>query len=39
MNLDGGGSTQLQVKTASFEEYVPGTAEVPVAIGFFPKSH
>jgi len=38
MNLDGGGSTQLHIKTAGFEEYVPGTAEVPVAIGFFPKS-
>ena len=38
MNLDGGGSTQLHVKTPRFEEYVPGTAEVPVAIGFFAKS-
>ncbi len=38
MNLDGGGSTQLHVKTPGFEEYVPGTAEVPVAIGFFPKT-
>lgn len=37
MNLDGGGSTQLHVKAPRFEEYVPGTAEVPVAIGFFVK--
>jgi hypothetical protein len=36
LNLDGGGSTQLHVKGAQFEEYVAGTAEVPVAIGFFP---
>lgn len=38
MNLDGGGSTQLEIKSPSFEEYVPGAAEVPVAIGFFLKS-
>jgi hypothetical protein len=38
MNLDGGGSTQLHVKTSQFDEYVPGTAEIPLAIGFFPKS-
>jgi len=38
MNLDGGGSAQLHVKTPRFEEYVPGTAEVPVAIGFFAKN-
>jgi hypothetical protein len=37
MNLDGGGSTQLHVKAPRFEESVPGTAEVPVAIGFFVK--
>lgn len=36
LNLDGGGSTQLHVRGARFEEYVPGTVEVPVAIGFFP---
>jgi exopolysaccharide biosynthesis protein len=35
LNLDGGGSTQLHVRGTQFEEYVPGTAEVPVAIGFF----
>jgi hypothetical protein len=38
MNLDGGGSTQLSIRTAGFEEHISGTAEVPVAIGFFPKS-
>ncbi len=36
LNLDGGGSTQLHLKAARFEQYVPGTAEVPVGIGFFP---
>ncbi len=36
LNLDGGGSTQLHVKGTQFEEYVAGTAEVPVAIGLFP---
>jgi uncharacterized protein YigE (DUF2233 family) len=35
LNLDGGGSAQLYIKTAKFEELVAGTAEVPVAIGFF----
>jgi uncharacterized protein YigE (DUF2233 family) len=35
LNLDGGGSAQLHVRGAQFEEYVPGTAEVPVAVGFF----
>src|SRR5581483_3328870 len=38
MNLDGGGSTQLSIRTAGYEEHISGTAEVPVAIGFFPKS-
>lgn len=38
MNLDGGGSTQLEVHAPSFEDHVPGTAEVPVAIGFFIKN-
>jgi uncharacterized protein YigE (DUF2233 family) len=37
LNLDGGGSSQLYVKTAKFEEWLSGTAEVPVAIGFFSK--
>jgi exopolysaccharide biosynthesis protein len=35
LNLDGGGSAQLYVKTKKMEEFVPGTAEIPVAIGFF----
>lgn len=37
LNLDGGGSTQLYVKGVQLDEHVPGTAEVPVAIGFFQK--
>ena len=37
LNLDGGGSAQLYVKTGKFEEWLPGTSEVPVAIGFFTK--
>jgi exopolysaccharide biosynthesis protein len=37
LNLDGGGSAQLYVKSGKFEEWVPGTSEVPVAIGFFNK--
>jgi uncharacterized protein YigE (DUF2233 family) len=37
LNLDGGGSAQLYVKTGNLEEMIPGTAEVPVAIGFFNK--
>ena len=37
LNLDGGGSAQLYVKGAQLEEQVPGTTEVPVAIGFFQK--
>lgn len=39
LNLDGGGSAQLYVKAPQFEDHVPGTAEVPVAIGFFQKSN
>lgn len=39
LNLDGGGSAQLYVKARHFEEHVPGTTEVPVAIGFFPKGN
>jgi uncharacterized protein YigE (DUF2233 family) len=39
LNLDGGGSAQLYVKTAKFEELVAGTTEVPVAIGFFHRAH
>lgn len=38
LNLDGGGSAQLYVKSGKFEEWLPGTSEVPVAIGFFNKS-
>jgi exopolysaccharide biosynthesis protein len=37
LNLDGGGSAQLYIKTKQLEEFVPGTSEVPVAIGFFSK--
>ena len=37
LNLDGGGSAQLYVKTANLEEMVAGTSEIPVAIGFFRK--
>jgi hypothetical protein len=37
LNLDGGGSAQLYVKAGKFEHWVVGTAEVPVAIGFFAK--
>jgi uncharacterized protein YigE (DUF2233 family) len=37
LNLDGGGSAQLYVKTGKFEEWLSGTSEVPVAIGFFAK--
>ena len=39
LNLDGGGSAQLFVKSGKFEEFVAGTAEVPVAIGFYAKSN
>ena len=36
--LDGGGSAQMFLNVGSFEEFVPGASEVPVAIGFFPRS-
>jgi uncharacterized protein YigE (DUF2233 family) len=39
LNLDGGGSAQLYVKTGKFEEWLSGTTEVPVAIGFFSKAN
>lgn len=39
LNLDGGGSAQLYLKAGKFEEWVVGTTEVPVAIGFFAKSN
>ena len=35
LNLDGGGSTQLYIKTKTHEEFISGTSEVPVVIGFF----
>lgn len=37
LNLDGGGSAQLYIKSGKFEDWLPGTVEVPVAIGFLPK--
>jgi uncharacterized protein YigE (DUF2233 family) len=37
LNLDGGGSAQMYLKSGKFEQLVPGTSEVPVAIGFFRK--
>lgn len=37
LNLDGGGSAQLYLKAGKLEEWLPGTSEVPVAIGFFAK--
>ncbi len=36
--LDGGASAQLYIKSGKHEEMIPGTAEVPVAIGFFDKA-
>jgi uncharacterized protein YigE (DUF2233 family) len=39
LNLDGGGSAQLYVKSGKFEEFVAGISEVPVAIGFFVKAN
>jgi len=38
LNLDGGGSAQLYIKTGKFEELVAGASEVPVAIGFFSRA-
>ena len=38
LNLDGGGSAQLYIKAGKFDDFVAGTAEVPVAIGFFAKT-
>ena len=38
LNLDGGGSAQLYLKAAHLEEHVPGTTDVPVAVGFFPRT-
>jgi uncharacterized protein YigE (DUF2233 family) len=39
LNLDGGGSAQLYIHTRSHEEFVSGTSEVPVVIGFFKTSN
>jgi hypothetical protein len=39
LNLDGGGSAQIYIKTAKFEDLVAGTSEVPVAVGFFRRSN
>ena len=39
LNLDGGGSAQLYLRSGQFEEYVAGATEVPVVIGFFPKAN
>jgi hypothetical protein len=39
LNLDGGGSSQLYIRGAQFQEYVAGTADVPTAIGFFPRAN
>lgn len=36
--LDGGASAQLYIKSGKYEDLIPGTAEVPVFIGFFDKS-
>jgi uncharacterized protein YigE (DUF2233 family) len=36
--LDGGASAQLYIKSRKYEELIPGTADVPVAIGFFAKA-
>ncbi len=38
LNLDGGGSAQLYIKSGKFEDWLPGTTEVPVSVGFFVKS-
>jgi uncharacterized protein YigE (DUF2233 family) len=37
--LDGGASAQLYIKSAKHEEIIPGTADIPVAIGFFVRSN
>jgi hypothetical protein len=39
LNLDGGGSAQFYIKAGKFEALVPGTTEVPVAIGIFSKGN
>jgi len=37
LNLDGGGSSQISVKTGDFSLQVSGDTGVPNAIGIFPK--
>jgi len=37
LNLDGGGSAQLYVRGIQTEEHVPGTTDIPVAVGFFQR--
>lgn len=37
MNLDGGGSTQMALRTTGKNEYIKGTSKIPVAIGFYKK--
>ncbi|MGH7928280.1 MAG: phosphodiester glycosidase family protein [Candidatus Binatia bacterium] len=37
--LDGGASAQLYIKSGKYEELIPGTSDVPVAIGFFTRSN
>ncbi len=37
LNLDGGGSTQLYLKSATAEVDVPGHDPIPVALGFFAR--
>ena len=39
LNLDGGGSAQLYLKAGKLEQWVAGSTEVPVAIGFFAKAN
>jgi hypothetical protein len=39
LNLDGGGSAQLYIKTANINEHVAGTTDIPVAIGLFKKAN
>ena len=36
--LDGGGSAQVYIKAANHEDLIPGTSDVPVAIGIFAKT-
>lgn len=37
LNLDGGGSTQLYLKSATAEVDVPGHDPIPIALGFFAR--